>query len=320
MFSFRGMKSIMKFNILSFNNYLVTGAAGFIGSHICEEIVKQGKHVIGVDNLAAGKIENLSKIIDSKYFNFVNADITNFENIIKHFNVDIVFHNACSKCTVCRIDPHKDLMVNAWGTWNVLEASRINNVKKVIHASTGSVMDGNPKSFYGASKLAGQAYLGAFKDYYKNFNYSILQYYHVYGSKQDNSINGGVIPIFIKKIYNNEPVTIEGDGKQIRHFTHVDDVVNANFLMANLNIKETNGKTFQCVSDVSINILDLCKLIHKLMNKKIQFIFSEERPGDIKCFNINNKQLKNLQFTFKNDFEKELNKTIASYIKVFHGT
>ena len=184
------------------------------------------------------------------------------------------------------------------------------NVKKVVHASTGSVLGGRPKSFYGTSKLAGEAYLRNFGEYYSNFRYSILQYYHIYGTRQDNSDVGGVIPIFIRNILNDDPVTIFGDGLQVRHFTNVSDVVDVNFLAANNGIMD--GKTYRVVSDIRITILDLAKLLFKLMKKEVVDInFAPPKLGDIKQFNINNNKLKAIGFEFQNDFENCLLETIS---------
>ena len=162
-----------------YSKALVTGGAGFIGSHIVEELLKQNIHTVCIDNFVGGKEINISKFRENPLFEFIEADISNYPAINKHFkDVEVVFHNAASKCTVCRIDPYLDLEVNAKGTFNVLEASRENGVKKIVHASTGSVYgEGrifpqtedhplNPTSFYGVSKLAGEKYCNTFIDYY----------------------------------------------------------------------------------------------------------------------------------------------------------
>ncbi len=300
---------------LKYNNYLVTGGAGFIGSRICEEIVKQKKRVICLDNLVSGKKENLEGWWDPELCTFIFASVINVMKMAGFFKeVDVVFHNAASKCTVCRDNPYRDLMVNAWGSFNVFDASIQAGVKKVIHASTGSTMGGEPKSFYGVSKLAGESYLRTFKEYYPDFRYSILQYYHVYGSRQDNSDVGGVIPIFIRNIHRGEPVTIYGDGLQVRHFTNVKDIVNVNFLAANET--SMDGESYQVMSNVKVTILQLAKILYKLMGKKEDIRFEPARLGDIKNFDIANKKLKDLGIEFENNLEKGLKETIKSYMGV----
>lgn len=298
---------------LKHNNYLVTGAAGFIGSHICEEILLQGKQVIGVDNLVAGKLENIAGFCNDPGFTFINQSVVdidkNFPGIFE--GVDIVFHNAASKCTVCRVDPKQDLMVNAWGSHCVFNAARKAGVEKVIHASTGSVFNGKPKSNYGVSKLAGEAYLNAFHEYYPGFRYSILRYFHVYGSRQESSNVGGVIPIFIKKIINGEVPIIESDGEQVRHFTNVKDIVAANFFLA--NNQETDFEDYECRSDVTISIHDLAIKIYKLMGKEVNLATAPTRPGDIRKFNASNEKLKKAGFVFKDNFDCGLEETINWY-------
>ena len=118
---------------LTYNTFLVTGGAGFIGSHICGELLNQQKQVICVDNLVAGKVVNIQEYMDNPNFRFVQTDCVDIDP--DYFrNVDVVFHNAASKCTVCEHDPELDLNVNAWGTFSVIKAAYRAGVKKVIHA------------------------------------------------------------------------------------------------------------------------------------------------------------------------------------------
>ncbi len=142
---------------LSGKKYLVTGAAGFIGSHVVEELVSQGKDVVCIDNLAAGSSNNFLPWWDEKLCTFREIDIGGNHTglLLPHFEgVDGVFHLAASKCTICRENPRRDLIVNAWGSFCVFEAAREVGAK-VVHVSTGSVNHGRPVSLYGVSKLAG---------------------------------------------------------------------------------------------------------------------------------------------------------------------
>jgi len=301
---------------LSYDNYLVTGGAGFIGSHLGEAIVKQGKKLVILDNLITGKRENLEPWWDEQLCTFVEADISDYNSIHPYFDsVDIVFHNAASKCTVCRKAPNTDLMVNAWGSLNVFRASQSAGVKKVIHASTGSTMEGNPKSFYGVSKLAAENYLAVMREYHPEFVYSILRYYHVYGTRQDNSDEGGVIPIFIRNVLNNEPIVIFGDGKQVRHFTTVEDVVKANLYVSEVDEFSWYPESpLTVVSDVKISILDLAHLICELMGKPDhEIIFRPEKHGDVKNFEFVRSYNLDELVRFNNDLEGELKKVINWY-------
>ena len=261
---------------------LITGGCGFIGSHICEELVKQGIRVICMDNLVAGKMENTKGWWDSSLCTFAPADVSDLNAMIHWFaGVDVVFHNAASKCTVCYDDPKRDLMTNAWGTLNVCIAAHEAGVKKVIHASTGSASD--VKSYYGASKLMGESYVKSFKEYHPDFNYTILRYYHVYGPRQDASSKGGVIPIFIRQCYTGKPITVFGDGEQVRHFTYVKDVVCANF---NAIDCEFNNQTMLAVNPTPTTINQIANLIQGGMDRTVDVEHLPAKKGDILQFDL----------------------------------
>lgn len=297
---------------LTGDKYLVTGGAGFIGSHICEEIVKQGKKVVCLDNLVAGKIDNLRPWWNPILCTFVSADVTD-DNIDQYFrDVDIVFHNAASKCTVCREDPLLDLMSNAYGSFNIFTKAIKNNVKKVVHASTGSVKGLKPQSFYGVSKSTAEMYLNALRDYYQEFRYTILRYYHVYGSRQNDSDTGGVIPIFINQVYHKKPIVIYDDGLQVRHFTYVKDIVESNFAVA--ESQESDSKIYTAVSDVTMSIYGVAGLIQTLMDTEVDIIYKDRRAGDIRTFSgLNNTKLKELGVKFNIPFAQGLLETINWY-------
>jgi len=300
--------------VLKYNKYLITGGAGFIGSHICEELVKQGKEIVVIDNFKTGLMENLKPFWVLKQCKLIKADISDYKAISHHFKgVDVVFHNAASKCTVCRNDPYVDLMTNAWGSLNVFRAAQEYGVKKVIHASTGSVNNNYPVSFYGTSKMTAEKYLSVMHEYYPDFKYTILRYYHVYGTRQDDSDNGGVIPIFIKRIWEGKPVIIYGSGEQERHFTSVNDVVKANFAVSeNGYLRHT---IHNVVSDVRIAINDLAWLIYKLMPNRIRNIeYASAKKGDIKRFKF---EKGNLGFEYNNDLAGELEKVIEWYTQKY---
>jgi UDP-glucose 4-epimerase len=303
------------------NKFLVTGGAGFIGSHLVEEILNQGKKVVCIDNFVSGKYENIEPFKGNRDFELVTADICDFSSIDKHFEgVDVVFHEAASKCTVCRVNPMLDLQVNAMGAWNVFEASRIHGVKKVVHASTGSVYGEatapqderhpyRPVSFYGVSKLAGERYLEPFHKYF-GLRYSIIRYFHVFGSRQDGSENGGVIPIFINKALLNEPIMIFGDGKQVRHFTYVKDDIDANFALANTS--KTDGEAYNVANTYKTTILELASKIIELTSSKSRIVFRPVRKGDIKYFDVKTDKVKSLGVSFT-DFDAGLHATIQWY-------
>ena len=313
-----------------YQTILITGGAGFIGSHLCEKLLKQNKKVKCVDNLLNGSIENINEFMNNPNFKFIKKDICTIledEKFLNEFkDVDLVLHNACAKCTMCLEDPKRDLEINAWGTFNVIKASVICGVKKIIHASTGSVYGEpqyfpedekhpcKPSSFYGNSKLAGENYYHVFAKMHK-MDYTILRYFHVYGTKQQYSDYGGVIPIFIKNSYYNLPITIYGDGTQIRSFTSVDDIVNCNILCANSD--NTNGEIYNCCSALKITINELVNHIKEITNTKSEIIYKDWKYGDIKYFDVNNDKIKKLGYDFNIDFRMQLEKIIDWYFLYF---
>jgi UDP-glucose 4-epimerase len=303
-----------------FKKALVTGGAGFIGSHIVESLLQDGLKVISIDDFSAGKKINYSSFIDNPNFSFVECDITDFNKLLPCFEgVDIVFHEAVSKNTVCMQNPGRDLAINAQGTLNILEASRKHNIKKFIHASTGSVYGDakyyptnedhpvNPNSYYGVSKLAGEKYVRLFNHLY-GMDVTILRYFHVYGPRQDYSDVGGVVSIFGRRAFNNKPLVIYGDGTQLRSFTSVYDVVNINKLVA--QTKGTTAEAYNCASGVKITIQELAEKVLKHFAKPLKIEYQNWKPGDVKIFDVNNEKIKRLGFEFQVDFDVGLSKTL----------
>ena len=266
-----------------FKRALVTGGAGFVGSHIVEELLADGLEVVSVDDYSAGKAKNLQPFKENVKLTEVNCDITDRSKLGPFFDgVDIVFHEAVSKMTVCLKNPRRDLQINAEGTFNLLELSRDFGVKKFIHASTGSVYGEakyyptdekhpvNPTSFYGVSKLAGEKYVRLFSEMF-GIDTTILRYYHVYGPRQENSEVGGVVSIFAKLAMEGRPLTIFGDGTQLRSFTYVKDVVNViNWF---LNKPKING-LFNVGSSIpqSFNYLAKCVYRNCNISENIEYI------------------------------------------------
>lgn len=286
---------------------MVTGGAGFIGSHICDALIKDGHEVICIDNLVAGKLDNIVDLVRHPKFDFRRHDICDLPQVLMD-GVDVVFHNAASKCTVCMENPQFDLAVNALGTLHLLQLARSAGVKKFIHASTGSVNNGKPASYYGVSKQAGESYVRMF-----GIPYTILRYYHVYGPRQDGSEKGGVIPIFIRRALSGEPIPIYGDGLQVRHFTHVSDVVAANLWMMDLDLKYT--KEFDVISDTRVTVLDLARKVKEVTGSESEIMFGAERVGDIRFFDAKNYDLKTTGFKFKKAFDEGLKETVEWYSK-----
>ena len=309
-----------KLNTL-YKKAIVTGGAGFIGSHLVEELLNQGIQVISIDDYSGGKSENLQHLKSFPGFTEIKCDITNKAELEKYFSgVDIIFHEAVSKMTLCLRDPQRDLEVNAQGTLNLLELSRDYGIKKFIHASTGSVYGEahyyptdenhpvNPASFYGVSKLAGEKYVGVFNRLY-GLNTTVLRYFHVYGPRQENSDVGGVASIFARRALENKDLIIFGDGTQIRSFTYVKDVVRINIMAALL--KETNGQSYNCASGVKITISELANKVLTILNKQhLKINYQDWKIGDIKVFDVSNDKLKSIGMKWEVSFDEGLRETL----------
>lgn len=312
-----------------FKKALVTGGAGFIGSHIVEELVTRGFPVVSIDDYSAGKKINLKHL--KKYRNFTEAkcDITDKKNLEKYFKgVDIVLHNAASKKSVCLINPRRDLEVNSGGAYNLLELATKHKIKKFVHASTGSVYGEaqyfpqdekhptNPVSYYGVSKLGAEKYVQVFNKIDK-LNTTILRYFHVYGTRQEFNDYGGVVAIFTRNLVEKRTPIIFGTGRQERSFTYVKDVVKANLLVATL--PQTNGQIYNCASGIKVTINDLYREVFEVFGQKyIKPIHQDWKIGDIKVFNIDNQKIKKLGMTFQTNFSEQVKETVldlAKYIK-----
>jgi UDP-glucose 4-epimerase len=304
-----------------YESAIVTGGSGFVGSHVCDALVQAGVRTISVDDYIAGKSENLLQLRDYENFSEVSCDVTDLDalgNIIQ--DIDVIFHQAASKKTVCLRDPRRDLQVNGEGTFNLLELARDRGVKKFVHASTGSVygealyfpQDENhpvaPTSYYGVSKLAGESYVNAFNKLY-GLDTTILRYFHVYGPRQEDGEFGGVVAIFMRKILEGLPLVIFGDGSQERSFTNVDDVVQANLLSA--YISEASGKIYNCASGISVTVRELAEQVAEMAGVAEPNIeYGDWTPGDIRKFDIDNSKIcADLGMKFEKDFKRGLEKT-----------
>lgn len=300
---------------------LVTGGAGFIGSHLVEGLLQEGLEVISIDNYVAGKRANLAALKAYPGFREVDCDILDQKKLECFFEgVDVVFNQAASKMTVCLRDPALDLQVNAQGTFNVLELSRKYGIKKVVHVSTGSVYGDaqyyptdelhplNPTSYYGVSKLAGEKYARAFAHLY-DLDVTMLRYFHVYGPRQESSDVGGVVSIFARRALHDQPLVIYGDGSQLRSFTYVEDVVDINKLVALR--AQSKGEAYNCASGIKVTILELAQKVLAYYGKEnLEIQFEDWRLGDILKFDVDNAKLKELNFEFRTDFNAGLARTL----------
>lgn len=302
---------------------LVTGGAGFIGSNLCERLLDEGHEVICYDNFIAGKTENVFHLL-ARDFRIVRGDVRDHKMLDRAMSgVDIVFHQAASKKNVCDMRSDIDCEVNAKGTLLVLQAAKKHNVKKFIHASTGSVYGEQkfltedsplrPVSYYGVSKLAGEKYVAMF-----GIPYTIFRYFHVFGQRQDTSDLGGVIAIFISKYLKKQPITIYGNGDQVRSFTYVKDVVEANIRAIEepkVQMYVERPKVYNCASGIKVSLNELVSLLQSSLGK-VEVNYAPWKEGDIKHFAVDNTQIIkdfNMDFT---EFNTALHETIRHYQSV----
>jgi nucleoside-diphosphate-sugar epimerase len=303
------------------NKYLVTGGAGFIGSHLAEELVKRGEAVRVLDNFSTGKKENIAHLLDK--VELIEADIRDFEVCRRAARgMDFVLHQAALTSVPGSLeDPLLANEINARGTLNLLLASNEAKVKRFIFASSCAVYgddpllpkregsEGKPLSPYAASKRVGELYCQVFSQIY-HVSTVILRYFNIFGPRQDPlSQYAAAIPIFITKMLRGEKPTIFGDGEQSRDFIYVANVVQANILA--VEAKDISGEIFNIACGKKTTINSLAEKINKLLKKKITPIYTDPRPGDIRhSFADIAKAEKMLNYKPKVSFEEGLSLTI----------
>ena len=274
------------------STYLVTGAAGFIGSNIVEELVARGERVIALDDLSTGKHQNLAPFLDR--IEFVRGDAGDpqlLETTLR--GVDHVIHQAALPSVPRSIEnPLASHQANINSTLRLLLAARDTGVKRVVFASSSSVygdtptlpkheeMPTSPLSPYAVTKLASEDYCRVFTHVY-NLPTVSLRYFNVFGPRQDpTSQYAAVIPAFIASMLAGERPTIYGDGLQTRDFTYVGNVVQANLLAC--ESEQAVGHSINIACGERISLLDLVKAINTQLRTQIEPIHEPPRPGDIK--------------------------------------
>jgi UDP-glucose 4-epimerase len=312
---------------------LVTGGAGFIGSHICEELVKIGAETISIDDYSAGKEANVSFLKDFKNFRALKKDICDRDGMDELFEgCDVIFHNAASKKNICLVNPQRDLEVNAGGALNLLEFAKKHKVRKFIQASTGSVYGEptifpsdedhplRPVSYYGVSKLAGERYVDVFRHLY-GMDTTILRYFHVYGPRQESNEFGGVVSIFLRNLVEGKPLIVFGHGEQLRSFTYVKDLVRANLHAAVDPV--ASGQVYNAASGIKVTINDLAKGMVDLVGRNVPIVHDDPLPGDIMYFDVANKRItSDLGITFNQEFWGTMKGTLDEFMTYFekhHG-
>jgi len=273
---------------------LITGGAGFIGSYLCEKYTKEAHTVLCLDNFLSGNLLNVRHLLDYRNFKLIKGDVRDFdllERIIR--DVDVVFHLA-AQIHVDRsyVEPRLTYEINVMGTQNVLEVARIYDVKKVIHTSTSEVYgsaqyvpidEKHPLDAphpYGASKIAADRMCNAYVQTY-GMDISIPRFFNIFGPRQRDIGYGGVISIFTRRVLNNIPPVIYGDGRQTRDYTYIEDAIRAFDLVLN---HKSRLEPINIGSGKEVSIIDLANMIIDLCGKKreIKPVHVEPRIGEVK--------------------------------------
>lgn len=303
---------------------LITGGAGFIGSNIADALLKAKHKVIIFDNLSSGKKAN----INSKA-KFYKADIFNkksVDRIFKQEKPEIVIHNAAQIDVRKSVeDPYYDAEINILGSINVLQACKQNKTKKIIFASSGGTIYGecgknppdentfpNPLSPYGIAKYSVERYIQFFAEIH-GLKYTVLRYANVYGPRQDPKGEAGVVAIFARRMLLNQDVLVFGNGKQMRDYVFVNDVVNANLKA----LTKGNNKILNIGTQKTISVVDLIKLMSKVTDYKKKPVFKPARKGELfKSFLKTNNAKKYLNWKPLTDIKSGLEATIEYFEKM----
>jgi nucleoside-diphosphate-sugar epimerase len=305
--------------------YLITGVAGFIGSHLADALIARGANVRGFDNLSTGKLSNVPAAVD-----FIQADLADAEAVAKAcIGVDAIFHQGALPSVPRSVkDPRPSHASNLDGTFNLLEGARAANIKRVLYAASSSAygnqpgfprvetMTPQPIAPYPVQKLAGELYMQSYARVY-GMETVCLRYFNIFGPRQTpDSPYSGVIAKFALQMLNNEPCTIQGDGEQGRDFTYIANAVSANLLALEAPADRVAGRVFNVACGQRSSLNETFQILANLTNYMQQPIYTDPRAGDIynSLADISAaREAFNYQPTIS--FAKGLAKTVAWYRK-----
>ena len=307
--------------------FLVTGGAGFIGSNICEALIDMGYTVRCLDNLSTGKYENIEPLTQNDRFTFMKGDIRDLDTCMEATKgIDYVLNQAAWGSVPRSIEmPLLYEEINIRGTLNMMEASRQNGVKKFVYASSSSVygdsatlpkkegQEGNVLSPYALTKKVDEEYGRLYKELYGLDTYG-LRYFNVFGRRQNpEGMYAAVIPKFIRQLIHGEVPTINGDGRQSRDFTYIDNVIEAN-LRACQASGEAAGQAFNIGAGGRLFLIDIYNHLCKALDKDVEPNYGPPRKGDVRDSNADiSKARELLGYDPEYDFEKGIALAIDWY-------
>lgn len=305
--------------------YLVTGGAGFIGSHLARHLADAGHEVVVLDNLSTGRISNLDGYLDK--LRFVEGSITDMDTVLECCaGVDCVFHQAALPSVPRSVaDPLASNLHNVTGTLQVFWGAHQSGVRRVVYAASSSVygntvelpkhegMQPRPMSPYAVNKRVSELYGAVFNDLY-GLSTIGLRYFNVFGPRQDpTSQYSAVIPKFITAFLEGQAPTIHGDGGQSRDFTYIDNVVAAN-VAACAARAEAGGRSYNVALGGRISVLDLCLRIRGLLGSDIEPVHVDSRPGDVRDSQASVELAREyLDYVGRIDLDEGLRRTVEWY-------
>jgi len=306
---------------------LITGAAGFIGSHLCDRFIKEGFYVIGLDSFLTGNPDNIAHLMSNKRFKFIKYDVTNFIYIPDE--IDIILHFACPASPVDYLNhPIHTMKVDSLGTINTLGLAKAKRARYIFASTSevygdpqihpqpetywGNVNPIGPRSVYDEAKRFSEALTMAYHRKHK-IDVRIIRIFNTYGPRMRMN-DGRVVPNFITQALKDEPITVYGDGTQTRSFCYIDDLVEGIFRMGTMD--KLNGKVFNLGNPEEYKIIDFAEIIKKLIGSESAIIFKTLPQDDPKQRKPEITRIKTtLQWEPKISLDKGLKKTILWFKK-----